>query len=153
MPKGVYDRGIKTHCINGHLWPKENISIGRKNEKCCKRCKQERLREYKRKYPEASRKRDSLYSKIYREKSKKANKNAEKWVSKNPEKSRAHLKVKQALKAGKLKKEPCFCGELKVDGHHPDYSKPLEVIWLCRLHHKQLHSKLKLDQSLKEVII
>lgn len=25
----------------------------------------------------------------------------------------------------------------KLDGHHEDYSKPLEVIWMCRLCHKR----------------
>jgi len=28
----------------------------------------------------------------------------------------------------------------KAERHHPDYSKPLEVIWLCRRHHKRLHA-------------
>lgn len=48
---------------------------------------------------------------------------------------RAQNKVQKALLKGKLARTPCFCGNEKVDGHHPDYSKPLEVIWLCRKHH------------------
>jgi hypothetical protein len=28
-------------------------------------------------------------------------------------------------------------------GHHPDYSKPFEVVWLCQLHHSEEHRKLK----------
>jgi hypothetical protein len=29
------------------------------------------------------------------------------------------------------------CGvECKPQGHHPDYSKPLEVVWLCRPCHR-----------------
>lgn len=48
--------------------------------------------------------------------------------------------VQKALLRGKLKKEPCEkCGELKVDAHHLDYLKPLEVVWLCRKHHIELH--------------
>jgi post-segregation antitoxin (ccd killing protein) len=27
----------------------------------------------------------------------------------------------------------------QLDGHHPDYSKPLEVVWLCRSCHKKEH--------------
>ena len=47
------------------------------------------------------------------------------------------------LKRGKIKKQPCqVCGELKVEAHHDDYSKPLEIKWLCREHHIDLHSKL-----------
>lgn len=36
--------------------------------------------------------------------------------------------------------KPCEkCNEPNTDKHHPDVSKPLEVIWLCRLHHKERH--------------
>jgi hypothetical protein len=35
--------------------------------------------------------------------------------------------------------QPCeVCGATKVEKHHPDYSKPLEVRWLCREHHLAL---------------
>jgi len=66
----------------------------------------------------------------------------EKWQKDNPEKTRAHIKVRQALKAGKIRKGVCFCGSKKTDGHHDDYSRPLEVVWLCRKHHLQKHKKL-----------
>jgi protein-arginine kinase activator protein McsA len=36
--------------------------------------------------------------------------------------------------------KPCeVCGVGKTDKHHPDTSKQLDVVWLCRLHHKQAH--------------
>ena len=54
----------------------------------------------------------------------------------------ASYKLYFAIRAGKIKKDICIiCGNSKVHGHHPDYTKPLEVIWLCPLHHKQLHTK------------
>jgi hypothetical protein len=57
----------------------------------------------------------------------------------NPLKYRAHQMVARATRTGKLKKLPCVvCGEEKVEAHHPDYYSPLEVIWACSLHHKQL---------------
>ncbi len=41
-----------------------------------------------------------------------------------------------------------FCTECnkkcKPEGHHPDYNKSLEVIWLCPRCHSKLHSGLKL---------
>lgn len=48
------------------------------------------------------------------------------------------------IKRGKLKKEPCkVCGSEKSESHHEDYSKPREVIWLCREHHLIYHDSLK----------
>lgn len=41
---------------------------------------------------------------------------------------------------GKIKIMPCsVCDDDKAQMHHEDYSKPLEVIWLCRLCHEKLH--------------
>jgi hypothetical protein len=40
---------------------------------------------------------------------------------------------------GKLDPKPCeVCGE-QAEKHHPDYSQPLHVSWLCRAHHLDLH--------------
>lgn len=60
-----------------------------------------------------------------------------------PEKYRARNKVHNALRAGRLVKQPCrFCGETKVQAHHEDYSKPLDVIWVCfKCHIEQFHDK------------
>lgn len=43
---------------------------------------------------------------------------------------------------GKLPKQPCrVCGStVKVERHHPNYSKPLKVVHLCRKHHLELHA-------------
>lgn len=55
----------------------------------------------------------------------------------------ARKKVEKALCYGKLQKGPCeVCGTTKkVEAHHRDYSKPLEVNWLCRPCHKATHEK------------
>jgi len=46
-----------------------------------------------------------------------------------------------ALRHGRLFKGNCeVCGtDVKVEGHHQDYSKPLEVTWLCTKHHVAWH--------------
>jgi hypothetical protein len=50
--------------------------------------------------------------------------------------------VGNALRDSKLFKTPCIvCGSLKSEAHHEDYSKPLEVIWLCRRHHMERHRR------------
>jgi hypothetical protein len=62
------------------------------------------------------------------------------WWQKNRDRMHIKDKVKYAVKTGKLIKTPCqVCGELKVEGHHPDYSRPLDVVWLCRKHHNEIH--------------
>lgn len=55
---------------------------------------------------------------------------------------RAHAAVLNAIKSGKLIPKPCeVCGVLKADAHHEDYTKKLEVIWLCSLHHNEKHRR------------
>lgn len=44
------------------------------------------------------------------------------------------------IKRGQVAKGPCaICGTReRIEAHHEDYSKPLEVVWLCRGHHVML---------------
>ncbi|KKL09552.1 hypothetical protein LCGC14_2564740, partial [marine sediment metagenome] len=97
--------GLQSHCRccmrNAHrLWYKE------KGEKYYKEFRQRRERK---KYSCKS-------SKAYR--------------NKYPEKCKARDLLKYAVRSGKIKKKPCPCGKTKVQGHHEDYSKPLDVEWL-----------------------
>lgn len=51
--------------------------------------------------------------------------------------------VRIALDNGSLKRQSCTkCGIAKAEAHHPDYSKPLEVLWLCRKHHVEHHKSI-----------
>lgn len=54
---------------------------------------------------------------------------------------RAMWLVKGAKEIHALAPQPCeVCGSVeRVHAHHKDYSKPLEVTWLCPFHHKQAH--------------
>src|SRR5208337_2450073 len=56
---------------------------------------------------------------------------------------KAHGKFKQAVNAGILvRPDSCQrCGQAhpKIEGHHPDYTKPFEVEWLCPKCHKKEH--------------
>ena len=64
----------------------------------------------------------------------------ERMRSKFPEKYKARNKLSNALRDGKIIKGNCVvCGISKVEAHHPDYRNPLNVIWLCIEHHKQIH--------------
>lgn len=59
------------------------------------------------------------------------------WKRRNPEKRRAHHAVDQEIKMGRMKRGQCsVCGsDRNIDAHHADYSKPLDVTWLCRSCH------------------
>ena len=71
------------------------------------------------------------------------------WALKNPEKIKAHIAVKNALRSGKMHRHPCcICGN-KAHAHHEDYSKPLEVIWLCPKHHSERHVQINEQELLK----
>ncbi len=60
----------------------------------------------------------------------------------NPTKYKAHTAVNNAVRDGRLVKEPCIiCGSEKSQAHHEDYTKPLEVIWFCKQHHEDHHHK------------
>ena len=62
------------------------------------------------------------------------------WLINNREKKRAHATVYKKLISGKLVKQPCeICGKVKVDAHHDDYKKRVDVRWLCRKHHLEIH--------------
>lgn len=63
----------------------------------------------------------------------------------------ARHQVRDALKKGTLKKEPCMCGDIEVEAHHPDYSKPLEVIWACKKHHVELDKMRREDEGLNGI--
>jgi len=52
--------------------------------------------------------------------------------------------IQKLVKKGVIKKLVCAeCGDAKTVGHHPDYSKPLEVVWLCQKHHTETHRTLQ----------
>lgn len=58
----------------------------------------------------------------------------------------ARNKVKTAVRNGTLVR-PSKCGECgaaagRIDAHHPDYNKPLEVEWLCPSCHGKKHTKI-----------
>lgn len=59
-----------------------------------------------------------------------------------PEKRIARNRVATAIRDGKMQQQPCERCGAKAQAHHDDYSKPLEVRWLCRDHHEEHHSNV-----------
>lgn len=83
--------------------------------------------------------RNAYYNETYRER----------W----PGRQKARLTLYNAIRSGHIIRQPCIiCGTAKAEAHHPDYSKALEVIWLCMPCHKELHHtshKLTTEQLAK----
>ena len=63
-----------------------------------------------------------------------------KYRENNIDKVYAHKILHRALRNGEICKEPCMiCNSEKAQAHHPNYSLPLLVKWLCPSHHKLEH--------------
>lgn len=88
------------------------------------------------------RKTDPLF--VERERKKQRERYAKKKAQMLP-KHNAHKLVMFAIKLGVLKK-PLACSRCnsskKIEGHHEDYSKPLEVVWLCKSCHVLRHTEM-----------
>jgi hypothetical protein len=66
------------------------------------------------------------------------------WASRNPMKRGAQVALNNAIRAGIVSRKQCeVCGREDAEGHHDDYNKPLEVIWLCPPHHAARHRELR----------
>lgn len=65
-------------------------------------------------------------------------------------KHNARKLVAYYVRTGRIDKEPCEyadCTETKVEAHHADYNMPLDVIWLCRAHHMELHKHIEINDG------
>lgn len=142
-----------THCSKGHEYTVENRYILKSGYSECRICRNKNSKKYYQYTPALRKKlyeahRDNPYYVEYGKQYNKLGKSyiaTKKWNEKNKEKRKAHILVNTAVAKGEIIKTSCEkCGNVKVDGHHKDYSKPLEVIWLCRVHHKEEHRLEKL---------
>jgi hypothetical protein len=103
----------------------------------CKKCCRTYTKDMQLKHPEIYRR---AWVKWYA-KNKLSVKERSKEYKKDKVRNTAHNMVKEAIRSGVLVRKPCeVCSGTKlVDAHHDDYSKPLNVRWLCRRHHQRHH--------------
>lgn len=73
-----------------------------------------------------------------------------KWTLLQPKRKAASWAVNNAIRDGKLKRQPCWVCGSKAHAHHPDYDRPLDVVWLCPAHHKQAHALVANEAQFKE---
>lgn len=62
----------------------------------------------------------------------------------NPQKAHARRAVNNRKRYGQIVEQPCaFYGNPKVQAHHDDYSKPLDVVWVCfKCHREKYHNQV-----------
>ena len=72
------------------------------------------------------------------------------WQLRNAIKRKAHIAVGNAVRDGLMVK-PANCGKCggpgKIEGHHSDYTTPLDVDWLCVPCHKEAHRIERLERK------
>lgn len=104
----------------------------------CKKCSRKDSLEHRQANLEKVRAYDKRRSQTP-ERKKHGTENTKRWRKENPEKYKAHCLVNNGLRDGKLKKENCcICGSVKSQAHHEDYADPLNVIWVCAQHHREI---------------
>lgn len=70
------------------------------------------------------------------------------WGKRNRQKTAAQVRLRRAVKKGIIAvqlRERCGYG-IGVQAHHEDYSKPLDVIWLCTKRHGERHREINADR-------
>jgi ribosomal protein S27AE len=67
------------------------------------------------------------------------------------DKEKSYKIYKAALKDGTLQRmttcEKCGESEKRIYGHHEDYNKPTDIMWLCGRCHKKRHIVKDIDNS------
>jgi len=141
----------KTHCIHGHKLSGYNLRLKYRKDgvrRDCRKCHNEQRRRDKERLRPIKLKWQKEWRKNNPEKAKISDK---KKSDKYRIKSRIVSKVQWAVKTGKLiKPEKCECCERnhkRIEGHHMDYDKPFEVIWLCRICHVYTHRIIDLTRK------
>lgn len=145
MYEYIYGDNGKTCCVCGITKPLTEYfraSNFRGLMGACKVCHTARNQRANEKYKEKRKAQRRRYNETP-ERRAAAYENTKKMYSLHREHQLARMKVYHAVKTGKLQKKPCQrCSEIKVQAHHDDYDKPLEVLWLCIPHHKKLHKEM-----------
>lgn len=105
----------------------------------CKECVKKRVKDRARSNPEVQAY-DRARAKLPHRREN-ARRITKRWRNENPVAYAAHTAVSNAVRDGKISKQPCmFCAAETVHAHHRDYSRPLDVIWLCPKCHHRLHA-------------
>jgi len=128
----------------GETKPIEKFSKAKKGlygrRSTCKECDKKYLSEYRQ-----TEKGKVLYKKCDAKyfRSEKGLANKKRYTEKNELQVKARAILNNAVRDGRLKKQTCaICKDENSEAHHKDYTKPLEVVWLCKTHHRQIEKMM-----------
>lgn len=115
---------------------------GRVNK--CKPCNKRDIAIHRRENPHVQERERLRYESESNEARERRNEISRQWRKDHPEAYKAHNAVNNAIRDGKIVRQSCrVCGDPKSHAHHADYSKPLEVDWLCARHHQREHNPIE----------
>lgn len=110
----------------------------------CKECTKKDVKENRKKKPNYYRAYDVARFRDDQDRRKAASEYQRVSRKRCPEKWAARNAISNAVRDGRVTRMPCeVCGDEKSEAHHPDYSKPLDVQWLCFKHHRKIHGQLE----------
>lgn len=108
----------------------------------CKACTRIDVRTTRASRPEYYRAYDSMRAQLPHRKAQNRTVTAA-WRTQHPERRAAQVALNNAVRDGRVIPWPA-CAVAECDkrpvAHHPDYDRPLDVVWLCQTHHKQAHA-------------
>ena len=88
--------------------------------------------------------------KYYKENSEKVRQIIYKSIAKHFNKQTCRLETNAAIARGELVRpkacEVCNFKNRRIEAHHPDYEKPLEVNWLCTACHSQFDKEMRANK-------
>lgn len=122
-----------SHCFKCKRSDVPLVSAGPQAGHVCRPCKAERARQFR--ATKSGAESNARYLRDY--------------IANNREKARAWNRVYDAVRLGRLAKpancERCGESNQRIHAHHEDYSKPLEVKWLCPVCHNIRHRELAMQ--------
>lgn len=143
MSTGVYNRVAREHqCVNCSEAFDSKSPV---SKYCSRKCSYEfnsevdYHRNWRQNNPDRARETSRKHRAANADKRNEYNKQ---WRKDNPDKALAHNAVRKARKEGLVNQACQVCGG-KAQGHHEDYSKPLELTWLCPSHHQERHVAIR----------
>lgn len=118
------------------------LAVAMKHQETCE-AREHRLalarardKRYREKHPERAREMRAARVRRWRERN-------PDWRKPYAEQVKAQHAVTNAIRDGRLERLPCeICGEW-AEAHHTDYTKPLDVRWLCPAHHREEHGRVQ----------